>query len=136
MQTFLDVFNLNLIISEHFDLQINLIDIHAEELICYSKTSTQIDEINDERAKIIKQIEYIRDFNLAKNSATFKQNVFDEKWHHVIDDTKLSYQAKLDCILGECIKPDCFLVKDANYIIQHCLWVTNWYNEREHVEFR
>ena len=77
MQKFADLYNLNLIISEHFDVQINVIDIRAEELICRVKTTSELDEINEERDKLIVKIESLRDSNLAKNVGT--QEYFERK---------------------------------------------------------
>ena len=134
MQKFADLYNLNLIISEHFDVQINVIDIRAEELICRVKTTFELDEINEERDKLIVKIESLRDSNLAKNVGT--QEYFERKWHHIMMDSKMSYQSKLDYMKSDCIGPDCFLVKDTNYVLGYSLWVTCWFNEREHVEFR
>ena len=130
-----NIYNLNLIISEHFDIQINFIDIHVEELICkFVKEAKSQEDVNDERDKIIYQIEKLRDTNLDKNRS--RQKDFEKEWQHIIEDNKMSYQNKLELFKKIYIKPDCFLVKDLNYTINYSLWITNWFNERAHVEFR
>lgn len=134
MQKLDEIYNLNLIIADHFDLKINAIDIHAEELICKAKSESEIDELNDEREKIVNQIEHLRDLNLRRNAS--KQAMFEARWQHFIVDPKMSYQTKLDSFRREFIRPDCFLLKDFNYRIEYSLWVTNWYNDKEHVDFR
>ena len=130
-----EVYNLNLIIDEHFDRQINQIDIHTEELLlCGTYDVKDQDELNQERQSIISHIERVKHANLIRNSGM--QEEFEAKWASVIEDSTMSYQTKLELVKSDYITPDCFLVKDLNFGVHYSLWVTSWFNKKHHVDFR
>ena len=129
-------FHSDLIIIDHFDDIINQIDIKTETLL--ENQSLDADtrkELNEIRETQIERINELKEFNLSHLPQSINEEEYKEKWSHVITDTSLEYQHKIDQIKEELIFEDCVLWKNSNLINGFQLWITSWFYNEKNLEF-
>ena len=124
-------FHPRLIIDNHFDALTNRIDIRTEELLKeFVEHETIITEkskdLNNLRAKQIKEIEQIKEINL-KSFEHFNEDEYEIEWSEVINDTSLDYEQKIDIIKEEIISDDCVLLEVNKVVIGFDLMITKWF---------
>ena len=127
-------YNPRLIIVEHFDSIINLIDVRTEQLLLDTTLSEENKrELNELRQVQIKKLEEVKELNLANNS--FTNETFEAKWQTLIDDVSNEYHAQLDLIKHDLIVIDCALVNDLTSKSKLALWIFRWFNTAKHLDF-
>ena len=90
----------------------NQIDVKTETLI--SQNNNKESEIlNDLRSEQLEAIEEIKKKNLSH--VDFDEDAYKTKWTHIIDDSTLTFDQKIDIIKGAVILYDCVLIDDANF---------------------
>ena len=131
----------NLIVVEHFDLIKNQIDIETEsrlqELIITNETIDErkslikdnIKSLNDQREKQIEKIDQIQEKVLVK------QKFNQENWRHVLNDTKLTFEKKVERIKEELLTFDCLRLNDEEYKSDISLWIVPWFYNEENLKF-
>jgi len=136
-------FHPKVIIVEHFDELINLIDIKTETLL---ENQNEIspeefprrfphNELNEAREKQLELIGEIKELNLSHLPQEFNEEKYKEKWSHVIDDESLEYIDKIDQIKEELILYDCALMENHRVPTGYDLWVTSWYYNQRNLRF-
>ena len=127
-----NIYNLNLIISLHFDDLIQKVDIITENLLAFiiktSKDENSIREtnqINDQRNSLIEKIIEVREFKLI--SIVGVQSLFERKWKLTIENSSISDESKIDLFKSDFIKMDCFLREDSGFVLGLSMWITNKY---------
>jgi len=134
-------FHPQVIIVEHFDLLINQIDIKTEKMFLDQSLQEETrNKLNDLREKQIKKIDEAKEMNLnhfisAKGKRSNEEEKFREKWSHVIDDTSLEYEHKIEIIKEELILEDCVLLENPNEINGFDLWITSWFHNEKNLQF-
>jgi predicted nuclease of restriction endonuclease-like RecB superfamily len=129
------------IIVDHFDLMINQIDIKTEKLFLDQTLPEETrNKLNDLREKQIKKIDEAKEMNLnhymsEKGKQLNEEEAFREKWSHVIDDTSLEYEHKIDKLKEELILEDCVLLENSNEINGFDLWITSWFHNEKNLQF-
>ena len=115
------------IIDEHFRSLINQIDIMTETMLQdESLSSEKRNELNTTREKQINKIDETKLVNL-KNVQDFNEEEYAEKWLHLIDDTSLEYEQKIDLIKEKIISIDCVLLKNERVLNGYYMWITPWF---------
>ena len=127
-----ETFHPRLIIVEHIADIINRIDVHTEKLIYETKPSDEdVSELNELRQKQISQLEKFQMLNLAANM--FMTESFEDKWASLIEDSSVSYVAKMDQVKHDLIVIDCVLVEDKASKSKLAVWVFRWFNNAANV---
>ncbi len=124
-------FNPKLIIADHFDEIKNQIDIETETAVCEINLNENDRKIlNDLRKEQLETIEKVQEKNLL--NINFSAESFASKWSHVIDDSKLTFEQKLERIKEKIILTDCVLIEDSEYKSRISLWVMPcFYNQKD-----
>ncbi len=123
-------FKLNLIISEHFDVIKNDIDIHVESLLIDESSCNQnriaiIQTINDERKMIIEKIEELKRYNLR--NIRNKLGLTFQKWKNLIENKSFCFQDISGLLKSDLIDFDCLIIKDSNSSIGISLCIFSWH---------
>jgi hypothetical protein len=129
----IESYNARFIIGEHFDDIINKIDIKTEEILKKIKNLKPTDAINNLRDEFIAKVNDLKDFNLR--NCVINQDEFEKKWQHLIEDDNIEYAAKLDQIKVDLIKNDAIILESNESIIKCSLWILNWFNNKNQIEF-
>jgi hypothetical protein len=129
-------FHPKVIIVEHFDELINLIDIRTETFLENEITPEEKrNELNEAREKQLELIGEIKELNLSHLPQEFNEERYREKWSHVIDDDSLEYKDKIDKIKEDLILYDCILMENHRRVNGYDLWVTSWYYNQRNLRF-
>jgi hypothetical protein len=122
--------NLNFIISEHFDVIKNDIDIHVEsslieELSCNQNQFAILQTINDERKMIIEKIDELKRYNLR--NIRNKLGLTFQKWKNLIENKSFCFLDISSLLKSDLIDFDCLIIKDSNSRIGVSLCIINWH---------
>ena len=129
-------FHPKVIIVEHFDELINLIDIRTETFLENEITPEEKrNELNEAREKQLELIGEIKELNLSHLPQEFNEERYREKWSQVIDDDSLEYKDKIDKIKEDLILYDCILMENHRRVNGYDLWVTSWYYNQRNLRF-
>jgi hypothetical protein len=131
-------FHPKVIIVEHFDELINLIDIKTETLLENENqisTEEKRNELNEAREKQLELIGEVKELNLSHLPQEFNEEKYREKWSDVIDDESLEYKDKIDKIKEDLILFDCTLMENHRVPTGYDLWVTSWYYNQRNLRF-
>jgi len=124
-----------IIINDHFEDVINLIDIQTEILLeDQSLNEDKINELNTLRNKQLEKIKEIQELNLFL-LPKFDEEKYQKKWSDIINDETLEYQHKLDLIKDDLIIFDCVLVEDFQSKSKITLLVTSWFYNLRNLDF-
>jgi hypothetical protein len=127
-------FHPRLIITDHFDLIINKIDIKIETLLLdQSLTKERINELNKSRQEQIYIVKEIEKINLDQQE--FNLNDYDQKWSILISDPLLEFEQKIDKIKQEIISIDCVLLEQSTTVNGLNLWITSEFQNKKDLEF-
>jgi hypothetical protein len=134
-QTIFRVFIQTLIITEHFALIINKIDIQNETLLCdQTLTKERIGELNKTRQEQIDKIKEIEQLNLDKNR-DLNLNEYEETWTALINEPSMDFEQKVDIIKHQLISADCVLLEQPKSLNGFNLWITSEFYNKHNLAF-
>ena len=117
-------YSVNLIIVDHFDAIIRIIDIKTEKLLCAGYIYDELfDELNIERKILVEKVKEIEKFNLNANS----QEIFEQKWKDTIENKNIDDKIKMELFKKDCIKSDCLLRPNNSFKLGITMWITSWH---------
>ena len=129
-------FHPRLIISDHFNEIINLIDVKTEILLENQSLADEIrNDLNKMREQQIEKIKEIESINLNKIPFKFDEIEYRKMWSHVIDDDSIEYEKKLDLIKEEIITFDCVLLEQIKLKNGLDLWITACFFNKKNLQF-
>jgi hypothetical protein len=129
-------FHPRLIISDHFNEIINLIDVKTEILLENQSLAEETrNDLNKTRERQIEKIKEIESINLNKLPFKFDEIEYRNIWSHVIDDDSIDYENKLDLIKEEIITFDCVLFEQTNLKNGLDLWITACFFNEKNLQF-
>ena len=124
--------SLDFILSEHFDIIKNDIDIHVEKLLIEITDCNEVEKINKERNVIIEKIELLKSYNLTE--IRFKQGIIEQKWKKLIENRSLSYEFKSNILKEDIVRLDCLIIFNTSNFIGLSLCIFDWYLNEEQIE--
>ena len=143
-----ETFHPRLIISDHFDKLINQIDIYTETFIHenFFKDTNDQEEMDEDLIKINK----MRDNKIKKLTEMKQKHLshwthlnssdFETEWFHIINDSTLRYDEKLNKIKEKLIFSDGILIEannDGNMrkALKMNLWIMPFYLNETNAQF-
>ena len=131
-----ETFNPRVIISNHYDSIINKIDLNAETHFHESLNKPTFNEAdilikNETREKQIEKIKTIQQKYLYQ-WVNFEKASYEGKWAHLIYDSSLDYEQKLEIIKEELILSDFVLIEENSRII---VWIFPFYVSEANSQF-
>jgi len=131
-------FQPRVIIDDHFDEIKNQIDIKTETLLCdQSLSESEKKTLNDLRDEQLDAIKSVQDRNFAnlKSKHDDATDTFQLQWTHVIENSSMNNEKKLEAIKKDLIILDCVLIEDDSYKSGLSLWITPWFYNEKHRGF-
>ena len=131
-------FQPRVIIDDHFDEIKNQIDIKTETLLCdQSLSESEKKTLNDLRDEQLDAIKRVQDRNFAnlKSKHDDTTDTFQLQWTHVIENSSMNNEKKLEAIKKDLIILDCVLIEDDSYKSGLSLWITPWFYNEKHRGF-
>ena len=131
-------FQPRVIIDDHFDEIKNQIDIKTETLLCdQSLSESEKKTLNDLRDEQLDAIKRVQDRNFAnlKSKHDDATDSFQLQWTHVIENSSMKNEKKLEAIKKDLIILDCVLIEDDSYKSGLSLWITPWFYNEKHRGF-
>ena len=129
-------FHPRLIISDHFNEIINLIDVKTEILLENQSLAEETrNDLNKMRERQIEKIKEIESINLNKLPFNFDEIEYRKMWSHVIDDDSIEFENKLDLIKEEIITFDCVLLEQTKLKIGLDLWIAACFFNKKNLQF-
>ena len=89
--------------------------------------------LNELRQTQLNIVEQIQEKNLSH--LVYDEIKYKQKWSHIIDDAKLTFEDKIEILKGEFIINDCLLIEDKTFASCVSVWITGWFFNRENLEF-
>jgi len=131
-------FQPRVIIDDHFDEIKNQIDIKTETLLCdQSLSESEKKTLNDLRDEQLDAIKRVQDRNFANLKSKHRDDAdtFQLQWTHVIENSSMNNEKKLEAIKKDLIILDCVLIEDDSYKSGLSLWITPWFYNEKHRGF-
>ena len=132
-------FQPRVIIDDHFDEIKNQIDIKTETLLCdQSLSESEKKTLNDLRDEQLDAIKSVQDRNFANLNSKHDDDTTDSfqlQWTHVIENSSMNNEKKLEAIKKDLIILDCVLIEDDSYKSGLSLWITPWFYNEKHRGF-
>lgn len=118
------------LIIDHFDEIMNKLNHHVETLIWPTITQNKKEEINKQRDYLLGLIKNVRDYNINEMHRNDNPMENDEKIKRLIET-----KDNMSLVKTFFIKNDCYLIKDLSSSILYSLLLTNWFINKDQVEF-
>ena len=91
------------------------------------------EDLNKLRQTQLNIVDKVQDKNLSH--LKYDESEYTQKWSHITDDTKLTFEEKIEFIKTELIFNDCVLVEDNAFASGISVWIIGWFFNREHLKF-
>jgi hypothetical protein len=118
------------LIIDHFDEIVNKLNQHVETLIWPTIAQNEKEAINRQRDYLLDLIKNVRDYNINEMHRNDNPMGNDEKIKRLIET-----KDNMSLIKTFFIKNDCYLIKDLSSSILYSLLLTNWFINKDQVEF-